>query len=189
MGRIALVIDAKELEAELLKLETNGTFENRSRLYEALCQTSWAKGIKDALGRSRGLTPANVYQRVKEFNLEAKLKTPQGKRGNPHLGQSSTPRNRAESMKNKKGYLLAINRLRADFKKESERKLLAKLEKGSLKAGIALKCRECVCRVLSEAGRCTVFSCPLYLISPYTGKYHDGDISSKDLELLDKEIE
>ena len=184
MGKAKILVDKKQLQQQIDLAEQKGTFENLSKLFEVIVQTDWAKNQKDSAGNKRALEIGTIANRVKEFGIVTK--TQQGKRGNPNI--SKTPRNRGESMKQKSGYNFALSHLKVDFKKDSQKKKLSKLiEKGSLKAAIALKCEECCCGVVAEARRCTVYGCPLWLVSPYTGHHHDKEVSNEPVEIGDEE--
>lgn len=173
MGRAGLVIDRKELAETLTELEANAKFSNRSQLYDAVTNTLWAEGIKDTLGRSKKLSVANVYQYVTKFGLDKNLVTPQGKRGNPNIGAKLTPEQREKRISQRPGFLKTINRLKADIfthfgqMPDSKLRLLEKAAKGNVRASVKLKCLECCCWQASEAAKCTVYGCPLYLINPY----------------------
>lgn len=149
MGRASLVIDKAELEREISNAESAKTFENQSRLFEYICGTDWAKGIKDSLGRPKLPSPVNIYQRVKEFGIT--LKTQAGKKG----GGLKGPRTKGERFKGDKSLL--IKSVPAEYKPLAE-----KVVSGSMKAAIKLKCLECCCYQMTEVRKCTMTDCALY---------------------------
>lgn len=183
MGRVGLVIDKAELADTIKELEAVSTFTNRSKLYEAVCKTVWAEGIKDGLGRPHKPGPANIYQYVVKYELESVIKTPQGKRGNPNLAASRTmtPEQKASKIKNRPHYITSIGQVRAnminhyrskegkDFKglPPNRENLLKRAAKGNLKSILKLKCLECCCFEASECAQCMVLGCPLYIVNPF----------------------
>lgn len=171
MGRSPLLITEKELVQVLKDLEFKNTYSNLSQLYEAVCETPWAKNMTNAAGTSKPLKPINVYQYVQNFKIADQLKTKPGKRGNANLANiartGKTGKGRVKKMEGKPGFLLAEARLKYNFKKRP--KLLANVLKGSMSAAIKAKCLDCAGSA-AEACKCTCYGCPLYLISPFTGK-------------------
>lgn len=149
MGRASIVIKKEELEKEIVLAESQNTFDNQSRLFEFICQTDWAKTIKDSLGRPKAITPINIYQRIKEFKIP--LKTVAGKKGVGILAcktrvrrQKSYPKNFLSSVP--KEYSSLANRVKS----------------GSLKAAIKMKCLECSNYQPKEVKHCPCTDCPLY---------------------------
>lgn len=157
MGRASIVIEKAELEREISLAEAAQVFENQSRLFEYICGTEWAKGIKDSLGRPKVPSPVNIYQRVKEYGIV--LKTQAGKKG----GGLKGPRVKGERFKGDKSSLLKY--VPAEFKSLAE-----KASSGSMKAGIKLKCLDCCCWQPAEVRRCTMVNCPLYGFLKRDGK-------------------
>lgn len=149
MGRASLVIDEKALKEEIHKAESSNTFENQARLFEYICRTPWAATIKDTLGRPRTLSPANVYQRVIEFNIP--LKTSKGKKGGGVRG--AVRKARGESS-NKTDLLKTVP--------EKFHPLVKKAANGSLIAKVKLKCLDCCCWQRSEVLTCKDKDCPLW---------------------------
>jgi hypothetical protein len=180
MGRAGLVIKADDLKAQIIALEAKQTFENRSRLFNAICKTEWAQTIVDTLGRAKIPNAANIYQYVIKYKLENIIKTPQGKRGNPHIGERLTSSERKSRMEKRPGFLQTMAHLKFDIKNhfgsipESKQKLLDKAAAGNKSACIKLKCLECSCWKASEAAQCTVYGCPLYLINPYVKSHGES---------------
>lgn len=71
MARTKTVIDQKELEAEIKKLEASGQYTSHNELFNALAKTDWA---------TAGKFSANVLRsRTTDYKIE--LTTPVGKRG------------------------------------------------------------------------------------------------------------
>jgi hypothetical protein len=186
MGRVALLVDKSELQAQLDKAEAEHTFTNRSKLYTHVSNTEWAKAIKDALGRTRGLSPMVIYQRVNEFKIQ--IKTPMGKRGNPTIGKRLTKEERKAKIEKRPGYIQGMQRLTYDAnnhfgkRKDSIANLINKLRNGSKTAAIKLKCLECCCWSATEASRCTVYGCPLYMLNPFIGSSSVEEVVDKDDE-------
>lgn len=166
MGRAALKITKEDLVKVISELETKQTFINQTKLFDAVCATDWAKNMTNTVGDKKPLQPINVYQYTK--NLGVTFNTPKGKKGNPNIGSSGkSSKNRSKKMEAKSGYYLALNELKYNFKKRPN--LLKSVLKGSITAAVKAKCLDCCCGSVSEAKACTVYGCPLYLISPFTG--------------------
>jgi hypothetical protein len=149
MGRASLIIDKDRLKEEIYKAEAAQTFENQSRLFEFICQTDWAKSIKDSLGRPKEVSPANIYQRVMEFKIE--LKTGKGKKGGGIKSGIRKPRRRGTN---------ELSLLQST--PEPYKGLAAKVTAGSMRAAIRLKCLECCCHQPKEVRACQITSCPLW---------------------------
>ena len=178
MGRASLNIKREDLLKVCNELEAKETFSNHSRLFEAVCATDWAKNMTNSVGYKKPLAPINIYQYAKTFNLLELLKTAKGKKGNPNLGKvDKNPGGRTKRMESKPGYYVALNELKSNFKERP--RLLKNVLKGSLSAAIKAKCLDCCCGSISEVSKCTVYGCPLYLISPIAGK---ANIENSDLD-------
>lgn len=176
MGRAALKITKEDLVKVIGELEASQTFANQSKLFDAVCATDWAKNMTNTVGDKKPLQPINVYQYAK--NLGVTFNTPKGKKGNPNIGKiDKSGKGRAKRMESKSGYYLSVNQLKSQLKKRPN--LLKSVLKGSITAAVKAKCLECCSGSVSEAKACTVFGCPLYLISPFTGganvDANDGD--------------
>lgn len=171
-GRKAIQIDKVELQEKISLLESmqpNGKFPNRSALWVALSNTTWAKS-RDP----RPLTGQVAYNLAKKYNIT--LATPVGERG-IRKGQIIPGRGR------KKGGnripLEVIDRLRETIPVTitiGNRKVAvrAKLEKtlqafanGSRKAGDKLHCMECGGWDSNEVRHCRVTRCFLHPLRPY----------------------
>ncbi len=180
MGRVGIKINEVDLRRELTVAESARTFKNETELFTYVANTTWGKsGCKDDLGRTRELTAALIYNRVKQFNIQ--LTTVKGKRGNPNIGVRLTPDEKAEKISKRPNFLTSVANLRIDAlnhyrAKEGDKfkalpphieKLLQRRAKGNLKATVNLNCRECCCWEASEAARCQVVGCAMYLINPF----------------------
>jgi hypothetical protein len=183
MGRAAIVIDKSELEAKLHELENANSFDNRSLLFAALCQTEWAKTRINTAGKVKPLTPAVVYLRVKEFNIQ--LKTPIGKRGIP-VGTKRGPRKRREQSINDPKIIAIRDKIvnsAANHKaslREPVTRLFNRIVDGSKMAAIKLTCLECSAWESNEARNCQVTGCPLYIISPFV-KYANQELTEEQV--------
>lgn len=184
MGRAGLVIKANELKAQILAVEATQTFENRSRLFDAICKTEWAKTIVDTLGRSKVPNAANIYQYVVKYKLEGVIKTPQGKRGNPGIHTAGTRKARADKIKSRPEFAkvkLELTKAVAWVNggepsksghygkqlKEPRLKLVNKVLGGSQTAAIKAMCLTCCGNQASVAGDCKSYHCPLWMFNPF----------------------
>jgi hypothetical protein len=179
MGRVGIKISHTELKAQIDAAEAGQVFKNESELFSFIVNTPWGKSQKDELGRVRELSPATIYQRVKQFNIP--LKTVKGKRGNPNIGVKLTPEQKEEKIGTRPGYILSTARLKndlmnhyrsvegSDFKElpPNRLNLLKRHAKGNVRAAVKLKCLECCCWQAQEAAKCKIVGCPLYLINPF----------------------
>ncbi len=150
MGRAAILIDKTELEKEISQAESTKTFRNHTELFKHICETPWGTSRKDTLGRVRVLSPATIYQRVKEFGIT--VQTKQGERGAHLAGAVKTG---TRKFKGDKAELLKD--VPAEYKTLAER-----VARGSLKAAVKLKCLDCCCYQMAEVRQCTCTSCPLW---------------------------
>jgi hypothetical protein len=183
MGRKPIIVDEKEFREALDLLESSTTFQSRRALWVAFEQTEFC--------RKRGIKVATIINRVKEFNIE--VKTPAGKRG------ASLESFRAAGIPLRKGKKVIPTDVIEKIKKhvpEKYHKKLEKIQTGSLKSAIFLKCMDCSTYNMREVSRCTVYGCPLWPHrpfqnnkqgSPYTEeKVVDSDtLISLETELVD----
>lgn len=166
MPRIKNQINKDELQKVINELEKDRDFANLTELFTAVANSEW--------GRRNKITAGVVYLRVKEFNL--KLKTQPGKRGagNPHLAtlKRSGPRTKKSEKfaKHPEVFQRLINAY-----PDSYHNLIGRLQKGSSKAAITLKCLDCCNLNKNEIKWCTIKECALWLIRPYQPKAGESE--------------
>jgi hypothetical protein len=80
-GRKKIVVDKTEFQNEINKLESDGSFKNMGKLFEAVEQTEWAKNCKDEDGNVKPLKAQSAYLRFKEMDLDADTKKGKAGRG------------------------------------------------------------------------------------------------------------
>lgn len=150
-------------------------------LQEAVANTVYGSSIR--------LTPSNVYNYIKKWNIQTK--TVAGKRGNNNLNLNKVVKvTRQEKMKNNPKTVELTNEVRKAMKglcsdinpkkpgthtfnsKQFTKldKLCNKLEKGSLKAAICLTCYSCCAGDVNEIRGCEILDCPLYQFRPHKKK-------------------
>lgn len=160
MGRRAVKVDKQKLQSAVALVESSGPKKNRSELFDAVVKeynnSNPPEPLKAPVARSRILEWGFV------------LKTPKGKRGRqPGSGPVSRNRvSRGEKFKNSKTAQEAFRALR----KTTEEKFLPivdKIEAGSMKEAVRLKCIDCSGGSVSEVRKCQVKDCPLYNFRPY----------------------
>jgi hypothetical protein len=159
-GRKKLEFDKVVFQKIIDELESKQEFVNPSKLWEAVCDTEWAKGLDP-----RPLTPAVAYMRAKQLNVTTKTKS--GKRGAisltpEHLAKMQEGRGKRRSRAEK---MEKHTKTFVSMKKEYPAQFLSLIEKaqcGSLRAAIVLKCIECSGFNRSEARLCVISECALY---------------------------
>lgn len=173
MARTATVVDRTRLVQAIEKAEAGGVFSTRNELYDAAAK----------LYGDEKVSPSVVYLRIKEWGLVCK--TPIGKRGRKDLGAiKGAPRNRVPRAQKFKAPAkrAAIAALRhavsgpiryQDGSTNDTSKYLPvvnRVEAGSMKAAIKLKCLDCCAYDKEEIKHCACSSCPLFLFRPFQGK-------------------
>jgi len=180
MPRPSIVITAEELQKQLQEAESARTFKNWSALFEYVANTVWGKTRINSLGKPQPLTAAVIYQRVMQFKLTDVIQTGKGKKGQkegkprPPARQDLHERAGKYQKKFCDDYYYSgawgISTDSARVKQKRMLKYIERLEQGSLKAGIALKCIDCCNGSFFEVQNCRMFDCALYSISPLTKK-------------------
>jgi len=159
-GRPALVLDKREFQDALTKLESEASFSTRAALWDALAQTEWAKNLSP-----RALTPQVAMIRAEEMNLE--IKTPKGQRGR---AKGEKPASAGKGRRKRRMTLPQITALRNGFPKEEHEvleKTFLRAENGSLIAMIKLMCLDCTGGQKKEIALCPCTNCPLHTVRPY----------------------
>ncbi len=192
MGGPRLNVDKEKFVALVADLESKNTFANMLRLQEAICASEY--------GRSLALTVGNAYQYIKKF--EIKLATKAGAKGESlnKIHNAGTVRmSRGDQWANDPAAKKWIDELRnktrglcSDIdpsdgkahvdKKKAYRleKMVAKAEKGSVKACVALMCVHCCAGDTSEVKNCEIVDCPLYQLRPW--KKDDNEFAEVELD-------
>lgn len=161
MGRASILIDKVELTNQINSAESTNTFDNLFSLCSHICNSDWAKTLKNSSGRSITLTPSVVYQRINQFSIPTITKP--GKRGRikgqivGHVNRKT----RATKFAENKDISESIAILRKNVPSQYQH-LVDKIEKGSGKACIRVKCLDCVNYTASLISDESCKSCPLY---------------------------
>jgi len=161
MARQAIQIDKIELEKVINSLEESRVFSNRGELWKAIEETDFAKNCQP-----RPLTFQVAMLLCQKYNIEPK--TPKGKKGR-NIGEGFPSKNRgirASKKLTEEQANLVINIIPKD-KRENYSGLIQKVQKGSMKALVHLKCLDCSNWQREEVRNCTVKNCPLYVARPY----------------------
>lgn len=178
MGRASILVDKDELLQQIQEAEAIKLFSNWSSLFDYVANTTWGKTRTNSIGKPSPLNAAVVYNRVKEFNLFPFISTQKGTNGvnkgerpvrNNELHKRVALYQRKECEAYSKSGMWG-GKEASLIKKKRMDKYIDKLEAGSLKAGIALKCIDCCAGDIDEVRQCTLVDCPLYSISPLTRK-------------------
>lgn len=182
MGRAGILVTPDELLEQLLHAESTKQFDNWSKLFESVAQSEWGQTRITTSGGVKALTSATIYQRVIDFGLADKLKTPKGKKGRQKgevvvrsTEQKSTNLSLGKVLRKKADtwYFAGIwgdDTKVANIKKKRYLRYIDRLEGGSCKAAIALKCLDCCNGSFSEVRQCGMDDCELYSLSPLTRK-------------------
>lgn len=155
--------DVQDLKREYNKLNP-AKYPSISTFCQAIAETEWAKN----LNKGKGVSFAWVKQKLElaklnptftsvprvHFGGKRPEKTPGVKKGR---GANQERRNWAKSIS-------------PHFKGDREKKLVKKIEEGSLKAAVNLKCIECCCGDTTFIKDCKIKTCPLWFDRPYQNK-------------------
>jgi len=158
-GRKPIVINAHELQEQINQLEAERTFANRSELWAAIELTPWALAQQP-----RPLKGQVAMLKAKEYNLN--IKTAVGKRGR-EKGCGPIPGGGRKKRKMNEESLLLLKTGIPKENREKLEKVMAKVEGGSMKAAIKLKCLDCCNWVPSEISACEIKGCSLWNFRPY----------------------
>lgn len=182
MGRAGIIVLPDELLGQLHLAESSNSFDNWSKLFDYVAASQWGQSRTTTIGTTKALTSATIYQRVMDFGLADKLKTPKGKKGR----QKGEVVQRSIEQKTPNLSLGKLLRQKADkwyfngtwgddpkvatIKKKRYIRYIERLEGGSCKSAIALKCLDCCGGSFAEVRRCDITDCELYSLSPLTKK-------------------
>jgi hypothetical protein len=160
------------MQTQVDALEATQTFPSWEALWRAFAQTPWAKGQGfsarglEAKARRLGVvvnTPKGIGHR---FGGGAAEPGPQP----DHLDEEA-PGSSSESEKCGAVRKLAPQRLSLPLLRRvvpvRHHRLVDRVEAGSLRAAIDLKCLDCSDYQIAEVRHCTVTACPLHGVRPY----------------------
>jgi hypothetical protein len=163
MGRASITIDKDVLQETIISCESKKEYKNQGELFNDVAIAYAIRVNKDKI------SPTWVYQRVQELSLN--LKTPKGRIGRvAGQGPTGTRTPRSEKFAADPKALASLGTLKGEILREQGGKYLPvfkRLENGSLKAAIALKCLDCSSYQQNEIRHCACTSCPLFLVRPY----------------------
>lgn len=160
MARQKLTIDKAKFQEVVTLLESQQEFKNPSELWKAVENSNWAKTLEP-----RSLTSQVAYMRARELGII--YKTQPGKRG-PHLMTEEQLSRMREGRGKRRPRSEKMMVFAATFKEMRKTypsallPLIARAEKGGLRAAITLKCLECSAFQRGEVRQCQVTDCSLF---------------------------
>ena len=185
MGGIRLKMDLSKMKSTITKIDTEGDFRNWSEMQAAVANSEY--------GREVGISAPNVYNFINKHKLE--IKTPRAKRGDGlkrlRSSTNTVKTTRGEKFKNDEKAQESIKATRRDIKFLCGSKapryfnILNKLENGSMKAGVAVACLQCMAGDAKEVRDCDIIGCGLHLFRPWKKENNDdelGEIIIDDVE-------
>ncbi len=158
VGRTKVEVDKNQLVEQINIAESNGPFSTRQELAIAVASSNWAL--------NNNITTSVVITRIAEFGITPL--TPKGKRGR-QSGQVLSQDHKDKLLAGR-GTKVADPKWIGALKKSMSAcyfPIIDKIETGSLKAMIKLKCLECTNENKSEIRGCTILGCPLWGKRPY----------------------
>lgn len=173
MARTKVVIDEALLRRVIKETEEAKHYTARSALFNDV-SSAYNQRIT---GSMKPLNGQLVYLRVRELGIE--LKTPVGKRGRAagfvNTGVRVPRADKLAGSKDAKATFSAIrDELKLQYEDGSSAKrflpLVDKMESGSLKAAIKMKCLSCANYDPQEVKACQIILCPLLPFRPYKTK-------------------
>jgi hypothetical protein len=176
MARTKLEINKVEFQTLVTALEAKQTFANPSHLWKAVEDSAWAKQQQP-----RALTASVAFARAKELGIVSV--TPPGKKGrggNPNLGNYVRGPRIPRSQK-MKAFGESFTIMREEVP-EQYQGLIDKIEKGSIKAAIKLKCLDCSAWDMKEVRGCVCPGCSLYPFRPGANKKVVANVSEVEDE-------
>ena len=160
------------MQAQVDTLEATQTFPSREALWRALAQTPWAK--------ERGLTAKGLETKARRLGVVVRTPKAIGHRfvggaaePGPQPDQPDGEARGSSSESEKCGAVrkLAPQRLSLPLLRRvvpvRHHRLVDRVEAGSLRAAIDLKCLDCSDYQIAEVRHCTVTACPLHSVRPY----------------------
>jgi hypothetical protein len=180
--RVSQPVDRERLEKAILSVEAGGPLSNQSTLFQTVA-TVYNKDLPEPF---RSLEPGTVRNRVLDWNLT--IQTKPGKRGrqgpmtDEHKAALLGGRGKREARAEKFAADPAITAAFVAQKKRTPVRLhtlIDRAEKGSMKAAVSLKCRECMGWDQETSGirDCTSRACPLFAFRPFKpGQEEDAEI-------------
>lgn len=185
MGRASLVINKDLLSKSVLDCESAKEYSNRSLLFKDVAST-----YGTYIGKSVSTTW--ILQRIQELGIE--LRTPKGRIGRVQ-GQapaSGERRTRAEKLATDPKAVKSLSLLKKDVLREKQGKylpLFKKVEQGSLKAAIQLKCLDCTNYQANEIRHCPCNACVLWNFRPFKNQGEEEiEIETIDNEQIETKI-
>jgi hypothetical protein len=161
-----------QLQAQVDALEAIQTFPSRKALWRALAQTPWAQ--------ERGLTAKGLEAKARRLGVV--VKTPKGI-GHRFVGGAAEPGPQPDQPDEEaRGSSAGSEKCGAVRKTAPQRlplpllrrvvpvrhhRLVDRVEAGSLRAALDLKCLDCSDYQIAEVRHCTVTACPLHSVRPY----------------------
>jgi hypothetical protein len=157
MARTAIPVDMPKLKQAIEQLETaqpGGVFPNRSALWDAVANHSYAKGI--------GLSAQVAMLRCKKEGYNPK--TPVGLRGRQ---KGCAPVQRTGTSRKRKRIPMDMVDVIKKTMPESMHRRIDAAANGSLKAAVGVFCVQCSGNSKKEAAQCVIRSCPLWGFRPF----------------------
>jgi len=145
MPRKKIDIKEEDLRKYIKEVEAKGPLSNRSELHNAIAEKY-----------NHVISTGVIGLRIKEFNI--KVKTPVGKRGRP-VDAVVNRTTRGDKFKAKK-YKRSFDTMREEM--PQYKAIIKKIEKGSLKQAIRLKCLDCCGGYVNEIKHCNIEGCALW---------------------------
>lgn len=169
MGRASLLIDKDLLSKSVRDCESSKEYSNRSLLF---------KDVATTYGTHIGKSVSSTWILLKIQELGIELRTPKGRKGlqqgQPRINTERTTR--AVKLATDPKAVTSLKLLKIEVLKEKQGKYLPlyyKVEKGSLKAAIQLKCLECCNFQANEVRNCPCKSCVLHCFRPFRNSQSD----------------
>ena len=161
MPRPKQLIDKKELQAEVNKLEASQTFDGRMALYKALSETLWAATNK--------FTLQVLMTKIREYKVILKTVSNKGKGLEKFRECLSAPIeriSRAEKFAQNTESMDAFDKL-MKFTPRAYRSLVIEAKNGSLAAACKLNCLQCTDFQIVEIRECPIKHCSMWNFRAY----------------------
>jgi len=155
MARTAIKVDLELLKRLIQEVENDGPLENQFILYYKVAELYNSNVQHDTFP---AITHSIVKLRILSCNIS--IKTQPGKKGRTSFSSQVTRTSRSEKFKNNPKILEAFRQMRKDF--PTKQKWMDKVEAGSLKYMMKLKCFECSGNDDAESKHCSIINCPLW---------------------------
>ncbi len=174
MSRKSITLNNDLLKSIIEQCETTKQYKNQSELFN---------DVAKEYGKHIGQTPSGAWVFTKIQSLGLVIQTQKGRIGRQKGETVTTERkSRGDKIARNPEALAALKSLKGEVLAEKNGKFLPifkRVENGSLKSAVVLKCLDCTAYQPNEVRHCPCTNCPLFVFRPYQQKSTDNSLLSE----------